>query len=128
MSSVLTGDLMTGFTGGNAWGLGVCLVREPQGVTASLSPGSFGHGGAFGTQAWIDPTKGSIYLLMVQRANFPNADNSELRKALQEEGSKALAARAARVGLPSLPYAECSAGTRLWGLQAQQGRGEHGNK
>jgi CubicO group peptidase (beta-lactamase class C family) len=94
MSSVLTGDLMTGFTGGNAWGLGVCLVRQPQGVTASLSPGSFGHGGAFGTQAWIDPTKGAIYLLMVQRANFPNADNSDLRKALQEEGSKALSASA----------------------------------
>jgi CubicO group peptidase (beta-lactamase class C family) len=96
MSSVLTGDLMTGFTGGNAWGLGVCLVRQPQGVTASLSPGSYGHGGAFGTQAWIDPMKGAIYILMVQRANFPNADNSELRKALQDEGSKALSARVSR--------------------------------
>jgi CubicO group peptidase (beta-lactamase class C family) len=65
-------------------------------VTASLSPGSYGHGGAFGTQAWIDPTKGAIYILMVQRANFPNADNSELRKALQNEGSKALSARVSR--------------------------------
>src|SRR4051812_40631122 len=43
MSSVQTGDLKTGFTPGAAWGLGVCMVREPQGVTAALSPGSFGH-------------------------------------------------------------------------------------
>lgn len=78
-----TEDLVTGFTNGNAWGIGVCVVRKPQGVTAMLSPGTFGHGGAFGTQAWIDPIRGRAYLLMVQRANFPNADDSEVRKAFQ---------------------------------------------
>ena len=55
MTTVQTGDLKTGFTAGNGWGLGWCVVREPQGVTAMLSPGTFGHGGAYGTQAWIDP-------------------------------------------------------------------------
>jgi CubicO group peptidase (beta-lactamase class C family) len=83
MSSVLTDDLQTGFTDGNGWGLGVCVVRKPQGVSAALSPGSFGHGGAFGTQAWMDPVRGRVYILMVQRANFPNADNSDLRRAFQ---------------------------------------------
>ena len=57
MTTVQTGDLKTGFTPGNGWGLGWCVVREPQGVTAMLSPGTFGHGGAYGTQAWIDPGK-----------------------------------------------------------------------
>ena len=57
MTSLQTGDLKTGFTPGNGWGLGWCVVREPQGVTAMLSPGTFGHGGAYGTQAWIDPGK-----------------------------------------------------------------------
>jgi CubicO group peptidase (beta-lactamase class C family) len=86
MTSVLTGDLKTGFTEGNGWGLGWCVVRQPQGPTAALSAGSHGHGGAYGTQAWIDPTDKKIYILMVQRANFPNADASELRQTLQRVG------------------------------------------
>jgi CubicO group peptidase (beta-lactamase class C family) len=84
MTSVQSGDLVAGFTPGNGWGVGVCIVRQPQGVTASVSPGTYGHGGAFGTQAWIDPVKGLITILMVQRANFPNSDASEVRKVFQE--------------------------------------------
>ncbi|MEM1084479.1 MAG: serine hydrolase domain-containing protein [Verrucomicrobiota bacterium] len=90
MTSVLSGDLVTGFTPGNGWGLGWCVVRKPQGVSAVLSPGSFGHGGAYGTQVWIDPEKERVYLLMVQRANFPNADASEVRKGFQEAVEAAL--------------------------------------
>ncbi len=84
MTTIQTGDLQTGFTPGNGWGLGWCVVREPQGVTAMLSPGTFGHGGAYGTQVWIDPGRGRIDLLMVQRANFPNSDASEVRRAFEE--------------------------------------------
>jgi len=87
MTSVQSGDVVTGFTPGNGWGLGWCVVRQPQGVSEKLSPGSFGHGGAYGTQAWLDPVKGRIYLLMVQRADFPNADDSTVRKAFQEIGA-----------------------------------------
>ena len=83
-----TGDLKTGFTPGNAWGVGCCVVREPQGVSQSLSVGSFGHGGAYGTQAWIDPVRKRCYLIMVQRSNFPNADDSDLRKVFQNLGSQ----------------------------------------
>jgi CubicO group peptidase (beta-lactamase class C family) len=90
MTTVQSGDLKTGFTEGNGWGLGWCVVREPRGVTAALSPGSFGHGGAYGTQAWIDPVKKRIYILMVQRANFPNSDASEVRRAFQDAASSAL--------------------------------------
>ena len=80
-------NINTGFTEGNGWGLGWCVVRKPQGVSEKLSPGSFGHGGAYGTQAWIDPVKGVAYVLMTQRANFPNSDNSDVRKAFQEAAS-----------------------------------------
>ncbi len=83
-----TGDLKTGFTPGNAWGIGCCVVREPQGVSQVLSVGSFGHGGAYGTQAWIDPVRKRCYLIMVQRANFPNADDSDLRKEFQKLGAE----------------------------------------
>lgn len=85
MTQVHTGELKTGFTPGNGWGWGVCVVREPQGVSASLSPGSFGHGGAYGTQCWIDPVRGRYFLLMVQRADFPNSDGSAPRHHLQEK-------------------------------------------
>ena len=84
MTTVQTGDLKTGFTPGNGWGLGWCIVREPQGVTAMLAPGTFGHGGAYGTQAWIDRQKGVVLIMMVQRADFKNADNTEVRLAFQE--------------------------------------------
>lgn len=84
MSTVQTGDLVTGFTPGNGWGLGVCIVRYPQGVTEMLSPGTFGHGGAFGTQAWIDMNRGVALVMMIQRSNFKNGDDSPVRLAFQK--------------------------------------------
>jgi CubicO group peptidase (beta-lactamase class C family) len=78
-----TGDLRAGFTDGVQMGLGWQLVGTPTGVTEMLSPGTFGHGGAFGTQGWIDPKKEMIFILMVQRSGFPNGDASDLRKSLQ---------------------------------------------
>ena len=91
MTTVQSGDVKTGFTPGNGWGLGVCVVREPQGVTAMLSPGTFGHGGAYGTQAWIDPKLRRVYILMVQRTNFPNSDDSPVRLAFQKAAAPATA-------------------------------------
>jgi CubicO group peptidase (beta-lactamase class C family) len=86
LTTVTTGDLPTGYTRTKlshvlAWGLGVAIVRAPgDGVSGQLSPGSFGHPGAWGTAAWIDPTKGAIYIMMVQRPNMP--DNFENPPAL----------------------------------------------
>src|SRR6202171_6561014 len=84
MSTVQTGDLITGFTPGNGWGLGVCIVRQPQGVTEMLSPGTFGHGGLNGTQAWIDMKRGVALIMMIQRSNFKNADNTPVRLAFEQ--------------------------------------------
>jgi CubicO group peptidase (beta-lactamase class C family) len=95
-----TGALPTGFfqseTYGNrganyGWGLGTCILITPHdGVAAMLSPGTYGHGGAWGTQAWIDPVKGAAYILMVQRSNFPNSDASDVRAAFQNAAVNAL--------------------------------------
>lgn len=90
MTRVQTGDLTTGFTPGHAWGLGWCVLREPQGVVKMLSPGTFGHGGAFGTQGWVDPQRQMIFVLLVQRANFGNADGSDIRSVFQELAVKAI--------------------------------------
>jgi CubicO group peptidase (beta-lactamase class C family) len=78
-----TGDLKCGFTPGMGFGHGFAVVREPQGVTALLSRGSFGHGGAFGTQSWADPEKGVFLILMVQRTGLANGDASDLRSEMQ---------------------------------------------
>ncbi|MGC1275700.1 MAG: serine hydrolase domain-containing protein [Planctomycetaceae bacterium] len=83
MTRIQTGDITTGFTPGNGWGYGWCIVREPQGVTEMLSAGTFGHGGAFGTQGWIDPQQGEVFVLLIQRAGLPNSDASEMRKEFQ---------------------------------------------
>lgn len=90
MTSLQTDDLETGFTPGNGWGLGFCLVREPQGATASLSPGSYGHGGAFGTQGWIDPKNEMIFVMLVARQNFGNGDGSDLRAEFQRIAVEAI--------------------------------------
>ena len=90
MTTCQTENLETGFTPGNCWGLGWCIVREPQGVTAMLSPGTFGHGGAFGTQGWVDPETKTIYVLMIQRTGLPNSDASDVRKAFQEAANAAI--------------------------------------
>lgn len=96
-----TGDLPTGFFQSAAfgkhgtdygWGIGTCILRHPHdGVAAMLSPGSYGHGGAWGTQAWIDPVQGVAYVLMVQRSNFPNSDASEVRREFQQAAADAMA-------------------------------------
>ena len=94
-------DMPTGFFQSDRWGdhgenygwaLGTCVLKQPhEGVAEALSPGAFGHGGAWGTQAWIDPAKQVAYILMVQRSNFPNSDASEVRRAFQKAASKAIA-------------------------------------
>lgn len=92
MTQLQTGDLKTGFTPGNGWGLGWCVVREPQGVTEMLSPGTYGHGGAFGTQGWVDPHRQMIFVLMIQRTGFGNSDASDIRKDFQEIAVKGVCA------------------------------------
>jgi CubicO group peptidase (beta-lactamase class C family) len=93
MTSVQTGDLQAGFVPGSAWGLGWSLVREPQGVTAALSPGSFGHGGAYGTQGWVDPVKRRVFVLMYQREDIGNSDGSDIRKDFQNAAVAGLEAK-----------------------------------
>jgi CubicO group peptidase (beta-lactamase class C family) len=107
LATAQTGDLPTGFfqndtygqRGKNyVWGIGTCILKESHdGVAAVLSPGTYGHGGAWGTQAWIDPVKGVAYIMMVQRSNFPNADASTVRRDFQNAAADGL--KTMRVGI-----------------------------
>jgi CubicO group peptidase (beta-lactamase class C family) len=84
MTRPQTGDLRA--RPGMPWGLGFCVITDPTQLTANrtYSPGSFGHGGAFGTSSWVDPTRGVITIIMLQRDKMGNPDNSPMRIAYQD--------------------------------------------
>ena len=84
MTRTQTGEIKTGFVDGMSWGFGFQVVKEPLEVTGMLSPGTYGHGGAYATQSWADPKRDLVLVLMIQRAGFPNGDNSPVRRAFQE--------------------------------------------
>ncbi|HLK65930.1 MAG TPA: serine hydrolase domain-containing protein [Bryobacteraceae bacterium] len=71
---------------GMPWGLGFCVVEDPSKMAANsvLSPGSFGHGGAFSTQSRADPGRNLIWIVMFERDGKGNPDNSDVRIAFQD--------------------------------------------
>lgn len=80
-----TGDLKAGFAEGMGMGLGFQIVKSPTGVSGTLSAGTYGHGGAHGTQGWIDPVKKTIHILLIQRTGLqPTGDASPIRQAFHE--------------------------------------------
>ena len=38
-----------------------------------MSPGTYFHGGAFGTHGWVDPKKDLVGVYLVQRTNLGDA-------------------------------------------------------
>jgi CubicO group peptidase (beta-lactamase class C family) len=56
----------SGWLGGTGYGLTFEIVNQPEGTLLLHSPGTFGHGGAFGTEGWMDPRNDLIRILMVQ--------------------------------------------------------------
>jgi CubicO group peptidase (beta-lactamase class C family) len=42
------------------------VVTDPLGELAGHTIGSYGHGGAFGTQGWIDPNNNLISIMLIQ--------------------------------------------------------------
>jgi CubicO group peptidase (beta-lactamase class C family) len=64
-----TGIHPVGWMRGADYGLAWEVVTEPLGELAGHRKGTYGHGGAFGTQGWIDPVSGTISILMIQRAD-----------------------------------------------------------
>lgn len=91
MTRPQTGDLKA--RPGMPWGYGFCVVADPSQMEANttFSPGTFGHGGAFGTQSWADPKTGLVYVFMIQRDKMNmNPDNSFMRRAYQDAIAAAL--------------------------------------
>lgn len=85
-----TGDLKA--RPGMPWGLGFCVIADPSAMAANntYAPGSFGHGGAYGTNSWADPKTGIIHIFMIQKTGSGNPDNSPPRQAYERALAAAL--------------------------------------
>ncbi|HET6219790.1 MAG TPA: serine hydrolase domain-containing protein [Acidobacteriaceae bacterium] len=61
-----TGIQPVGWMRGSDYGLAWEVVTDPLGELAGHSIGTYGHGGAFGTQGWIDPNNDLISIMLIQ--------------------------------------------------------------
>jgi CubicO group peptidase (beta-lactamase class C family) len=65
MRQVQTLGMEAGWYPGADYGLAWEIISRPVGVLGLLPLGTFGHGGAFGTQEWIFPTRDMVTVFMV---------------------------------------------------------------
>lgn len=78
-------DMLTPVTAGGKqlnYACGWMHNTETQRVCSAMPVGSHGHGGAFATNGWIDPTSGLVTVFMVQNVLVP--DGSKPRDAFQK--------------------------------------------
>ena len=64
-----TGIDPVGWMRGSDYGLAWEIVTDPLGELAGHTRGTYGHGGAFGTQGWIDPNSNLISIMLIQGSN-----------------------------------------------------------
>lgn len=84
MTAIQTGALLEKERPGIGWGLGWSVVGRPNGATEKLDVGSFGHGGAFGTQAWVLPERNAVAIMMIGRGDMSTANENDLREIFNE--------------------------------------------
>lgn len=69
MTSLHTGSIEpAGHSIGMGYGMAWAVVRDALGTLQLQSEGSYGHGGAFGTQGWVDPQKDLVGVFLIQRS------------------------------------------------------------
>lgn len=65
MTTVQTSGLQAGWHPGADYGLAWEIISKPLGTFSMLPMGTYGHGGAFGTQGWVIPTRNVVTILLV---------------------------------------------------------------
>jgi len=81
MTRVHTGGLATS-TPGAGWGLGVFVIDKPTGTLSFASPGTYGHGGRYGTYFFIDPKRDMIGIFMIHREGGSDERTAFMQMAL----------------------------------------------
>ncbi len=81
MSTVQTGNLLTGSTDASGYGFGLIINKAPSSTLTLNSIGSFGHSGAFGTQAWINPKRRLVGIYMAQILGNDDSRNAFMAMA-----------------------------------------------
>ncbi|XID94620.1 serine hydrolase domain-containing protein [Paenibacillaceae bacterium WGS1546] len=80
MASPQLPESIEGFPSGQTWGLGMRVVTRDHAANTSLTKGSFGWSGAWGTHFWIDPKHEIVAALMINLANAGGADAETARE------------------------------------------------
>lgn len=89
MTQVFTPDVTpSGWLGGTGYGLTFEIVNHPVGTLLLHPMGTFGHGGAFGTEGWIDPKNDLIRIDLVQ---VSDGSGGPARSVVMQIGEAAVA-------------------------------------
>jgi CubicO group peptidase (beta-lactamase class C family) len=75
-----------GWMRGSDYGLAWEIVTHPLGELAGHTIGTYGHGGAFGTQGWIDPNNNLISILLIQRSDGGTESMTNVFLTMAEAG------------------------------------------
>ena len=81
-----TGIQPVGWMRGSDYGLAWEIVTDPLGELAGHTIGTYGHGGAFGTQGWIDPNNDLISILLIQRSDGETESMTNVFLNMAESG------------------------------------------
>ncbi len=83
MTTLHTGSIdPAGHSAGKGYGLAWTVVKDPIGTLQYQSIGTFGHGGAFGTEGWIDPKKDLVGVFLIQRNSGGDGEEANVFKTL----------------------------------------------
>jgi CubicO group peptidase (beta-lactamase class C family) len=84
MAAVHVPDTMPGRPAGRGFGLSVQVVSNAVAAGHTVSDGSYGWDGAFGTPFWIDPKEQIVGILMVQTSNPNRQADRDFENAIMQ--------------------------------------------
>jgi CubicO group peptidase (beta-lactamase class C family) len=96
MTSTQTGNLLDKDRGQRGYGLGWSTTRKADGAAAAAGApgepallGPCGHGGAVGTNLWIDPQQHLVTVYMIQHAGYGSPDGGKILPAFTKAANEA---------------------------------------
>ena len=83
MTTLHTGEIdPAGHSPGKGYGLAWTVVKDPIGTLQMQSVGTYGHGGAFGTEGWVDAKKDLVGVFLIQRSSGGGREEGDAFKAM----------------------------------------------